>query len=173
MIIMESMKTKDDLFEFFTKLGIAYKNYEHEPLFTVEQADKVTHSIPGTHIKNLFLKDDNGQLWLIVAEAHAKIELKKVAQLVKAPKLRFADAQLLMEHLGVTPGSVTPFGLINDTNHKIKVIVDNTILTGEIINAHPLENSATTSIAIDDFNKFLNAMGHRVIIINFENYTLL
>jgi Ala-tRNA(Pro) deacylase len=132
----------------------------------------VAHSIPGTHIKNLFLIDANGQLWLLVTEAHAKIELKKIAQLLKAPKLRFADAQLLMEHLGVTPGSVTPFGLINDANHNIKVIVDATILTGEIINAHPLENSATTSISIDDFNKFLSTMGHRIIVINLEHYTL-
>lgn len=161
------MKTKTDLFKLFDALGIAHKTYEHEPLFTVEQADTVAHAIAGTHIKNLFLKDDNGQLWLIVAEAHAKIELKKVVQLLKAPKLRFADAQLLMQHLGVMPGSVTPFGLINDVDHTVNVVLDHTILNGEIINAHPLENNATTAVSVEDFKKFLMTTKHNPIIINF------
>jgi Ala-tRNA(Pro) deacylase len=160
------MKTKTDLFNLFNQLGIAYKTYEHEPLFTVEQADKVAHAIPGTHIKNLFLKDHNGKLWLIVAEAHAKIELKKIMQLLKAPKLRFADAQLLMKHLGVTPGSVTPFGLINDGDQKVNVVLDHTILQREIINAHPLENCATTAISVADLKKFLKALGHQIFTLD-------
>lgn len=167
------MKTKTDLFKFFDALGIAYKTYEHEPLFTVEQADTVAHAIPGTHIKNLFLKDDNGQLWLLVAESHAKIELKKVMQLLKAPKLRFADANLLMQHLGVTPGSVTPFGLLNDGDHKVKVVIDASLLEGEIINAHPLENNATTAVNVEDFKKFLKAMDHKVLIIDFAAYSMI
>ena len=113
------MKTKQDLLQYLDQLHITYKIYDHEPLFTVEQADKVAHSISGGHIKNLFLKDDSGQIWLISAEAHAQIELKKVGQVLKARKLRFADANLLMQHLGVLPGSVTPFGLINDPDHNV------------------------------------------------------
>lgn len=167
------METKNDLYTYFNQLGISSKTFEHEPLFTVEQADKVAHSIPGTHIKNLFLKDDNGQFWLLVAEAHAKIELKKVMQLLKAPKLRFADAPLLMQYLGVLPGSVTPFGLINDRNHSVKVILDHSLLAATIINAHPLENSATTSISLEDFKKFLKATGHHPIIIDLANYSII
>ena len=148
------MKTRNDLFSYLDTLGIATKTTDHEPLFTVEQADKIAHDIPGGHIKNLFLKDDNGQLWLLVADAHAKIELKKVAQLLKAPKLRFADANLLMHYLGVTPGSVTPLALINDANQKVKVLIDQSLWTHDILNMHPLENSATTSINSNDFKKF-------------------
>lgn len=166
------MKTKTDLFKLFDELGIQHKTYEHEPLFTVEQADKVAHSIPGTHIKNLFLKDDNGQLWLLVAESHAKIELKKVSQVLKAPKLRFAVANLLMHYLGVTPGSVTPFGLINDPDNTVKVVLDHTILEGEIINAHPLENNATTAISVEGFMKFLMTTQHKPISIDFSRGTL-
>lgn len=164
------MKTRADLFVYFDQLGITYKTYEHEALFTVEQADAIAHNIPEIHIKNLFLKDDNGQLWLLVAEAHAKIELKKVMHCIKAPKLRFADAQLLMQHLGVSPGSVTPFALINDTQHTVKLILDQSILDSPLINAHPLENTATTSISLNDFGKFLKETGHQPLIIDLREY---
>ena len=166
------MKNRSDLFAYFAKLGIKTTTFEHEPLFTVEQADKIAHSIPGGHIKNLFLKDDNKQLWLLVAEDHAKIELKKVGQVLEARKLRFADADLLWQSLGVKPGSVTPFALINDPDHKVKVVVDSTLLNFEILNAHPLENTATTSIVLADFKKFLEATGHEVKVINLLNYHL-
>lgn len=166
------MKTRADLFIYLEKLGIAHTTYEHEPLFTVEQADKIAHSIPGCHIKNLFLKDANGGFWLLVAQAHTKIELKKVMQCIKAPKLRFADAQLLKEYLGVLPGSVTPFGLINDVHNKVGLILDHTIFENVMLCAHPLENNATTCIRITDFKKFLDALGYKPIILNLTDYTI-
>lgn len=166
------MKTRLDLFEYLAQLGITTTTVKHEPLFTVEQADKLASDIPGGHIKNLFLKDDNKQLWLLVAEDHAKVDLKKVGQLLNARKLRFADADLLWQTLGVKPGSVTPFALINDPDHKVKVVLDKTLLDCAIINAHPLENTATTSISRDDFKKFLAATGHQVQVIDLENYLI-
>lgn len=166
------MKTKQDLLHYFDQLNIAYKAYAHEPLYTVEQADAIALSIPGGHIKNLFLKDDSGQLWLISAEAHAQIELKKVSHLLKARKLRFANADLLMKHLGVLPGSVTPFGLINDPNHTVRFVLDKAILGFNVINAHPLENNATMGISIDDFMRFLQALGINPLIIDFQTYTI-
>ena len=166
------MKNRSDLFAYFAKLGIKTTTFEHEPLFTVEQADKIAVSIPGGHIKNLFLKDDKKQLWLLVAEDHAKIELKKVSAALNTKGLRFADADLLWQTLGVKPGSVTPFALINDPDHKVKVVVDSILLNFEILNAHPLENTATTSIALADFKKFLEATGHEVKVINLLNYHL-
>lgn len=166
------MKTRLDLLEYLAQLGIKTTTVEHEPLFTVEQADKIALSIPGGHIKNLFLKDDKKQLWLIIAEAHAKIELKKVGQVLNAPKLRFADADLLWQSLGVKPGSVTPFALINDSEHKINVVLDKTVLSYEIINAHPLENTATTSISRADFKKFLHATGHKLLVIDLTHYAI-
>lgn len=162
------MKTRLDLFEYLARLGIKTTTVEHEPLFTVEQADKIALSIPGGHIKNLFLKDDKKQFWLLVAEDHAKIDLKKVGQTLGAPKLRFADADLLWQYLGVKPGSVTPFALINDPEHKVKVVLDKTLLGFDTINAHPLENTATTSISLEDFKKFLQATGHEIQIVDFQ-----
>ncbi len=162
--------TKQDLFKQLIALNIKYILYEHEPLFTVEQAQKISLNIPGGHIKNLFLKDDNGKFWLIVAQDHTKIELKKVAQMMNAPKLRFANEQLLMEYLGVKPGSVTPFALINDTNHTVNVILDAVLLTFDTINAHPLQNDATIGVNQSDFKKFLKYTQHAPIIIDFKSY---
>ena len=108
----------------------------------------------------------------MVAEDHAKIDLKKVGQLLNARKLRFADADLLWQTLGVKPGSVTPFALINDPDHKVKVVLDKTLLDCDIINAHPLENTATTSIPLAGFKKFLGAVGHDVQVIDLQNHSL-
>lgn len=166
------MKTNQDLIKYFDQHHIVYKIYDHEPLYTVEQADALALSIPGGHIKNLFLKDDSGKLWLISAQAHALIDLKKVSQLLNARKLRFANADLLMQHLGVLPGSVTPFALINDPNHNVHFVLDNAILSFDNINAHPLENTATVGISMADFNKFLQSLGIKPIIIDFQTYTM-
>lgn len=163
---------KQELLDKLTSLNIKYQLHEHEPLFTVQQAQKISLHIPGGHIKNLFLKDDNGKFWLIVAQDNAKIELKKVAQLLQAPKLRFANEQLLMQHLGVKPGSVTPFALINDKDHQVQAILDATLDSFEIINVHPLENDATISVSQSDFNKFLKYTQHKPIIIDFNTYEL-
>lgn len=162
--------TKQELFKELNQRGIVYTLHEHEPLFTVEQAKKIGITIPGGHIKNLFLKDDNGKFWLIVAHEDTKIELKKVAQLLAAPKLRFADEQLLAKYLGVKPGSVTPFALINDVAHSVTMILDVALSNYETINAHPMENDATISVSQPDFKKFLNYIQHEPIIIDFNTY---
>lgn len=164
------MKTKQDLLDYFKHHHISYRLYEHEQLFTVEQADKVACTIPGGHIKNLFLKDDKGQLWLLTADAHAQVDLKKVGAALNAKKLRFADANLLMQHLGIMPGSVTPFALINDEQQKVQLVLDKSILSFEIINAHPLENDATIGISIGDFKKFLTVLGYRPLILDLATY---
>ena len=166
------MKNRADLFEYLAQIGIKTTTVEHEPLFTVEQADTMASGIPGGHIKNLFLKDDKKQLWLIVAEDHAKIELKKVSAALNTKGLRFADADLLWQTLGVKPGSVTPFALINDRDHTVNVVLDSTLLDFTILNAHPLENTATTSISLQDFKKFLKSTEHEIQTINFFDYSL-
>jgi Ala-tRNA(Pro) deacylase len=166
------MKTRTDLFSYFDQLGIAAQTYEHKPLFKVGETDEVADAIPGVHIKNLFLKGEGDQFWLLVAEQHAKIELKKVMLALNIRKLRFADADHLLHYIGVTPGSVTPFGLINDPEHKVRVILDHSLFDHAMINAHPLENNATTSISLEDFKKFLRATGHQPMIINLADYTV-
>lgn len=168
------MTTKDNLFNRLKELNIEYKTYDHEPLFTVEQAAKATAFIPATQCKNLFLKDDNLDLYLVTAVSdikhETKINLKNLSKYLKAPKLRFADEQLLKQFLGVMPGSVTPFGLINDIESKVKVILDSTLFEYDLVGFHPLENTQTTVILAKDLKKFIESCSNLYQIIDFENF---
>lgn len=161
------MLTKNLLLKKLEDLKIEYKDFQHEPLLTVEQALAVASHIPGAQCKNLFLKDSKNNLFLIVAVHDTKIMLKSLSKYLKAPELRFADPNLLMEYLGVLPGSVTPFGLVNDNNHKIKVILDSRIFDYKQAGFHPLENTSTTLISTEDLKKFVSSCLNEYQIIDF------
>jgi Ala-tRNA(Pro) deacylase len=154
--------TKETLLQKLNTLGINGKVYEHEPVFTVEEAIKVVADlhIPGTGVKNLFLKDSKKNVYLIVAVDNAKIQLKEVGKKIGAPELRFTDAHMLQEYLGVTPGSVTPLALINDTKRAVKVIFDSMLFEQTLLQVHPLVNTATVVITPNDLKKFIAATGH-------------
>lgn len=152
--------TRDELFSFLGKLGIVTTTREHAPVFTVEEAQLVHGDIPGGHCKNLFCKDEKGVLWLIVALEDAIINLKTAPAKIGSKRLSFGKPDLLMEILGVAPGSVTPFGLINDKAASVQVILDEAMMQHAILNYHPLGNSATTSIASRDLVTFITACGH-------------
>lgn len=141
-------------------LGIETATVSHPPLFTVEESRKLRGEIAGGHSKNLFLKDKKGQLWLVVAEEEAEIDLKRLHQRIGSARLSFGSAELLGEVLGVQPGSVTPFAVINDTENRVKVVLDEALLVHQKVNFHPLTNEATTTIARDDLIGFLEAVGH-------------
>jgi Ala-tRNA(Pro) deacylase len=154
-------KTPDELFAALNAFGIAHPTVSHPPLFTVEQSQELRGSIPGGHTKNLFLKDKKGALFLVTAEEDAEIELKSLHRRLGASgRFSFGSADQMMEVLGVTPGSVTPFGAINDTRHRVAVVLDSALMQHSVINAHPLTNTMTTSVARDDLVKFLNFTGH-------------
>jgi Ala-tRNA(Pro) deacylase len=155
------------LFDYLEHLSIETKTYFHEPVFTVGQAQATAH-VPATHCKNLFLKDSKKRLWLIVALHDTTIQLKAVAKKLEAPELRFASPELLMQHLKVIPGSVTPLALINDTNHEVLVVLDSRIMQEETIGCHPLENNATTVMKPADLQKFINACGNRTLVMSFD-----
>jgi Ala-tRNA(Pro) deacylase len=140
-------KTRQDLLTHLQSIGIPVKTHDHAPVFTVEEAKQVHDNIAGGHCKNLFCKDEKGALWLIVALEDSVINLKAAPGRIGSKRLTFGKPDLLMEILGVVPGSVTPFGLINDTACRTNVILDETMMQHEVLNFHPLENSATTSIA--------------------------
>jgi Ala-tRNA(Pro) deacylase len=149
-----------DLMKFLEKLGIVTTTAEHAAVFTVEEAKKVHDAIPGGHCKNLFCKDEKGVLWLIVALEDAVINLKAAPAKIGSKRLTFGKPDLLMEILGVEPGSVTPFGLINDKAAQTKVILDETMMRHEQLNFHPLRNDATTTIKSADLLTFIRACGH-------------
>ena len=153
--------TPEDLFAFLTELGIEHSTVEHPPLFTVEESRQLRGEIPGGHTKNLFLKDKKDRVFLVVALESAEIDLKRIHTLIGAGgRVSFGKPDLLMELLGVVPGSVTPFGLINDTEKRVAVIFDAAMMECEVLNYHPLINTKTTAIRSDDLIKFAEACGH-------------
>jgi Ala-tRNA(Pro) deacylase len=154
-------KTPEELFAALDGLGIRHSTVRHPPLFTVEQSRTLRGRIPGGHTKNLFLRDKKGALYLVVALEDAEIGLKGLHRLLGATgRFSFGSADLLREVLGVTPGSVTPFAAINDTEGRVTVVLDAAMMEHATLNYHPLANTMTTSIARDDLIRFLDWTGH-------------
>lgn len=152
--------TRSDLFARLASLGIRTNTRNHAPVFTVEEARTLRGDIPGGHCKNLFLKDEKGAIWLIVCLEDARVDLKTTPARIGSKRLTFGKPDLLMEVLGVEPGSVTPFGLINDTGLRANVVLDKMMMEQELLNYHPLRNDATTTITPADLMEFIRSCGH-------------
>jgi Ala-tRNA(Pro) deacylase len=151
----------DDLFAFLDRLGIRHATVRHPPLFTVEESRSLRGQIAGGHTKNLFLKDKRGALYLVTTLEDAEIELKSLHRLLGASgRFSFGSAEQMLDMLGVEPGSVTPFGVINDTAGRVTVVLDAGMMAHATLNFHPLANTMTTSIGRDDLVRFLAATGH-------------
>ena len=152
--------SRADLMAYLEQLGIRTTTIEHPPLFTVEQSQKLRGEIEGGHTKNLFLKDKKDAVFLVSAEEDAELDMKSLHRRIGSARLSFGRPELLGELFGVIPGAVTPFGAINDTGKRVTVILDESLMDHERLNFHPLENTATTTIARDDLVRFLRATGH-------------
>lgn len=152
--------TPDELFAFLDRLGVAHATVSHPPLFTVEDSQRLRGAIPGGHTKNLFLRDKKGAVFLVVALEDAALDLKRLHHKLGAGRFSFGSSDLLHELLGVPPGSVTPFGAINDLNRRVTIVLDAPMMEHAILNYHPLVNTMTTSIGRNDLIKFLRATGH-------------
>jgi Ala-tRNA(Pro) deacylase len=157
---VSSPASRADLFAFFSSLYITTSTVDHLPVFTVDEARKVHGEIPGGHCKNLFCKDEKAVLWLIVALEDSRIDLKAAPAIIGSKRLSFGKPELLMQILGVAPGSVTPFALINDRPPTVNVVLDAVMMHQPLLNFHPLANDATTTIASADLLKFITACGH-------------
>lgn len=152
--------TPDDLFSLFDRLDIRAVTHRHEPAFTVEEGNRVWGSIAGVHCKNLFLKDAKARLWLVVAPTERQIDLKALPGKIGAARLSFGAAPLLFEVLGIEPGSVTPFAVINDPGHRVTVVLDAWMMGQERVNYHPLRNDMTTTLTPAELSRFLAHTGH-------------
>lgn len=157
--------TRADLMRRLDDLGIETRTHDHEAFFTVAESRKAKATIAGGHTKNLFLKDKKDRVFLVVAEADAAIDLKRIHEKIGAAgRVTFGKPDLLMELLGVVPGSVTPFGVVNDAEGRVTVVLDAPMLEHDVLNYHPLENTATTSIRREDLIAFLRATGHEPMV---------
>jgi Ala-tRNA(Pro) deacylase len=151
----------DDLFAKLEALGLRTTTVRHPPLFTVEQSKELRGELPGGHTKNLFLKDKKDRMWLVTAEEDRAVDLKALGAAIGASgRVSFGSPDRLMRYLGVEPGAVTPFGLVNDTEAQVSFVLDEGLLRHDVLNFHPLTNAATTAIARADFLRFLEAIGH-------------
>ncbi|MDH3579159.1 MAG: prolyl-tRNA synthetase associated domain-containing protein [Hyphomicrobiales bacterium] len=153
--------TRSELFARLDALGIDHATVVHPPLHTVEESKRLRGDIPGAHTKNLFLKCKKGTLWLIVALESAQVPLKRFHTAIGSGRLSFGKPELLREVLGIEPGSVSPFALINDTQTRVSVILDEAMMACDPLNFHPLENTATTAITGAGLLAFIDSCGHR------------
>lgn len=159
--------TPDELCAHLSAQGLAFTRVDHEAVFTVAESHSLRGSLPGLHSKNLFVKDKKGRLFLVSARENARIDLKRLHETLGASgRLSFCSAEQLMEKLGVTPGSVTAFAVINDREGAVTMVLDANLVTGEDMNFHPLVNTATLRIACDDMLAFLRGVDHEPMIVD-------
>jgi len=161
------MQTRADLIAFFDAHGIDHATVEHQAVFRVGEAPGLKDDIDGAHTKNLFLKDARGRLWLISAHEHATIDLKRLHTVIGSARLSFGNAELMEQTLGVTPGSVTAFALINDARRAVTFVLDKTLAEAGRVNFHPLENTATTGMSGSGFRRFLAALDIAPLVVDF------
>ncbi len=161
--------TEADLFAHFDALGIKHVTYRHRPVFTVEEGQDLKAAMPGGHTKNLFLKDKKGAIFLISAASSSVIDLNATSKLIGAGRFSFGSAERLMAHLGVEPGSVTLFALINDPAHAVTLVTDEALFAQTPVNFHPLRNDATTAVSPADLLKFVRSLGREPIRLAFDD----
>jgi Ala-tRNA(Pro) deacylase len=151
--------SRAQLFACLDAMGVAHRTVEHAPVFTVAEGEAIKADLPGGHTKNLFLKDKKGALILISALQSTQIALNQLHKAIGCARLSFGSAELLEETLGVTPGSVTAFAIINDPEHRVRFILDKALMAHDIVNFHPLKNDATTAVTSADLLRFVRALG--------------
>jgi Ala-tRNA(Pro) deacylase len=151
----------DDLFRRLDALGIRHRTYTHPAVFTVAEAVALRGALPGGHCKSLFLEDRKGGFWLIVVLEERRLDLKALSIRLEAPRFSFASPAKMRAVLGVDPGSVTPFALVNESAAAVEVVLDAEMLRHDPLNYHPLVNTATTAVSPEDLLRFLAACGHR------------
>ena len=161
--------TKDELLARLDTLGIDAVTHAHPPVFTVEESRDLRGSLPGAHCKNLFMKDKKGVVWLLSCLEDRPVDMKRLKRQLGSGHLSFGKPDLLMECLGVEPGSVTPFGLINDTERRVRGALDKAMMAMDPVNFHPLINSATTALSPDGLLRFIESCGHRPQLVDLDH----
>ena len=166
------MKTRDDILAYLASLGATPVTTDHVAVFHVGEGEGIKDEIPGAHTKNLFLKDAKGRIWLISAKDDTVIDLKRLHTVIGSARLSFGTAELMVEILGVTPGSVTALALINDVERRATFVLDKALAEADQVNFHPLTNTATTSIDAAGLRRFLAAIGVAPLVVDFARMSV-
>jgi Ala-tRNA(Pro) deacylase len=148
------------LFNRLGELGIKTVTVSHPPVFTVDEAKRLRGSLPGGHCKSLFLRNKKAEMWLVVTLEDRVLDLKLLGERIGAGRVSFGSAERLMQYLGVIPGAVTPFAILNDRERLVRVVLDAEMMRHTPLNYHPLRNDRTTAITPEDLVRFLEAEGH-------------
>lgn len=161
---MEILENEQKVYDKLDELGIEYSVIEHEPVFTAAELDSIKDRTHGIHCKNLFLRNAKGnKYYLITAEDNAEVDIKDVREKIGSTRLSFASPERLMKVLNLTPGSVNPFSLINDTEKVVTFYLDKNVMNGEDLNFHPNVNHKMVTISLDGLKKYLASIG---VIVN-------
>lgn len=158
--------TSDELLARLAELGITVRTVDHPPVFTVEEARRYRGDLPGTHTKSLFLRDKKGAMWMVVCLENRAVDLKDLASRIGAKHLSFGSPERLLRHLGVIPGAVSPFAVVNDVERVVQVVLDREVPARDPVNLHPLDNAKTTAITAADLVRFLEVEGHTPQVID-------
>ena len=159
--------TQEALLNRLTELGIDAPTVQHRPIYTVEDGEKVLEGMPGGRCKSLFLRDKKSALWLVIMLGEDRLDTGTLQKTLGAARLSFGNPGLMLSVLGVEPGSVTPFAVINSTAMAVQVVLQRRMMAMDLLNYHPLRNNATTTISPAGLLKFLSAVGHDPLIIDF------
>lgn len=143
-----------------SELGVEYKLYHHEAVFTVAEGEKLDAGIPGTPCRNLFLRDKKKNNFLLVLQHATEVEIKKLPDIIGSDRLSFGSAERLWEYLGVRPGSVCPYSIINDTGNNVKICLDKSMMETDLVNYHPLVNTMTVGTTPQGLMRFIESCGH-------------
>ena len=157
--------TETLLLEFLDAQNIPYQRVEHPPVYTCEEAERLRPRLPAVSTKNLFLRDKQGTLYLVVTACEKKLDFQRLGQQLGANKLHFASEEKLQDLLGLTRGSVTVLGLINDTDHRVQLWVDAEIWQQASFLCHPLVNTATLLLSKASLERFFQISGHLIHLI--------
>ncbi len=158
----------EDLLAKLDELNIVQRTVSHQPMFTVEHSKAWRSNPEGGYSKNLFLRNKKGTMWLVTCHEDAVVNLKQLGELLGIGRVSFASEERLHRYLGVMPGAVTPFAVMNDTGGEVLIALDEKLLGFEKLHFHPLDNAMTTTIASEDLIKFLNAVDHPPRMISLE-----
>ncbi len=153
------------LYADLAAIGIVWTTLDHAAVFTVEESAAIHAALPGAHSKNLFLKDSGGAFWLVTVDHATRVDLKALAPVIGVKKLSFGKAEDLAALLGLMPGAVTPLAAINDTQGRVRVVLDARLATAGAVHVHPLRNTATIGLSGADLVAALRHWGHAPLII--------